>query len=286
MEIDISTYEKQVEVYTLFDSFKKIGDIYDYYGLSDNAINSKKIKKIAEEINFDLNIYKERRHPKRYCLECGKELKKGQKKFCSNSCSAIYNNRLNGPKNEETRKKISETLKNKTSKNKKITYCEVCGKEINGNKKFCSIECRKTKYKKHFIEIICEECGKNFEGLTGRKFCSVECANEHFKKKRIEQFINGEYTNNGNITLPKNIREYLYKKNDYKCELCGYEGYNVKTGNTILQIHHIDGNSKNNKIENLQVICPNCHAKTENYMALNKGKSGRDKRYNSSTLFN
>lgn len=27
------------------------------------------------------------------------------------------------------------------------------------------------------------------------------------------------------------------------------------------------------------VICPNCHAMTENYMALNKGNSGRDKRY-------
>ena len=73
--------------------------------------------------------------------------------------------------------------------------------------------------------------------------------------------------------------KFLYKKSNFRCEVCGYEGYNLKTGNTILQIHHIDGNSKNNSPDNLQVICPNCHAKTENYMALNKGNSGRDKRY-------
>lgn len=276
MKIDINTYEKQLELYSLFNSFEKIGDIYTHFNMSDNSSNSKKVKEIAKQINFDLNIYKERRNPKRYCLECGKELKKGQKKFCGKSCSATYNNRLNGPKKDETKRKISETLKN--DKNKKIIHCEVCGKETT-NKRFCSIECRKSTYNKHFVDIVCEECGKVFNGLTGRKFCSVECANKHFKEKRIENFINGDYINNGNITLPKNIREYLYKKNNYRCEICGYEGYNLKTGKTILQIHHIDGNSKNNTPENLQVICPNCHAKTENYMALNKGKSGRDNRY-------
>lgn len=29
----------------------------------------------------------------------------------------------------------------------------------------------------------------------------------------------------------------------YKCEECGFEGYNKATNNTILQIHHIDGDT-------------------------------------------
>ena len=37
--------------------------------------------------------------------------------------------------------------------------------------------------------------------------------------------------------------------------------------------------SNNNDISNLQILCPNCHAMTENYMSLNKGKSGRKNRY-------
>lgn len=92
-------------------------------------------------------------------------------------------------------------------------------------------------------------------------------------------WIGGEYFLDPNLRLPKCIRLFLYEKAHYKCEECGFEGYNRKTNNTILQIHHIDGDSGNNCVENLKVLCPNCHAMTENYMALNKGNSARDKRY-------
>ena len=51
------------------------------------------------------------------------------------------------------------------------------------------------------------------------------------------------------------------------------------TGNSILQFHHIDGDAYNNNIENIAVLCPNCHAMTENFMNLNKGKSTRINRY-------
>lgn len=69
------------------------------------------------------------------------------------------------------------------------------------------------------------------------------------------------------------------QKHNYKCELCGFSGNNIKTGKTVLQIHHIDGDAYNLKEENLQVLCPNCHAMTDNYMGLNKGKSTRRNRY-------
>ncbi len=54
---------------------------------------------------------------------------------------------------------------------------------------------------------------------------------------------------------------------------------NVVMSNSILQFHHVDGDTSNNSPENIQLLCPNCHAKTENYMALNKGKSSRNERY-------
>lgn len=40
---------------------------------------------------------------------------------------------------------------------------------------------------------------------------------------------------------------------------------------TPLDLHHIDGNNKNNKIDNLQVLCPNCHSLTNNF----RGKAKR-----------
>ena len=34
---------------------------------------------------------------------------------------------------------------------------------------------------------------------------------------------------------------------------------------------HIDGNSKNNKEENLTLLCPNCHSLTKTYKGANRG---------------
>lgn len=54
----------------------------------------------------------------------------------------------------------------------------------------------------------------------------------------------------------------------YKCECCGNTEWN---GLPIpLQLHHKDGNFRNNTLENLQLLCPNCHSLTDNYCRRNK----------------
>lgn len=73
------------------------------------------------------------------------------------------------------------------------------------------------------------------------------------------------------------IRKYMLQKNNYCCEQCGFNIVNPYTNKSILQIHHLDGNYKNDCEENLQLLCPNCHALTDNYGARNVGK-GRQQR--------
>lgn len=51
------------------------------------------------------------------------------------------------------------------------------------------------------------------------------------------------------------------------CEHCGNENWFGKP--IPLEIHHIDGDSLNNEIDNLQLLCPNCHAFTNNYRGKN-----------------
>ena len=37
-----------------------------------------------------------------------------------------------------------------------------------------------------------------------------------------------------------------------------------------LELHHIDGDNQNNNLSNLTLLCPNCHALTDNYRGKNK----------------
>lgn len=46
-----------------------------------------------------------------------------------------------------------------------------------------------------------------------------------------------------------------------KCEVCGYTD--------SLELHHINGDNCDNRIENLQILCPNCHAKIDTFRGLN-----------------
>ena len=90
--IDISTEDKRQEIRILFSNFKSKADIYKYYGVSDNSYNVKYINFIAREIGFDFSTIK--KSYIRTCKFCGKMLNKSQKVFCSQSCSAKYNNKF------------------------------------------------------------------------------------------------------------------------------------------------------------------------------------------------
>ena len=55
-----------------------------------------------------------------------------------------------------------------------------------------------------------------------------------------------------------------------KCQKCGWGEKNPYTQTIGLEIHHIDGNCTNNRKDNLELLCPNCHSLTDNYGSLNK----------------
>jgi HNH endonuclease len=51
------------------------------------------------------------------------------------------------------------------------------------------------------------------------------------------------------------------KKN--RCEQCGITSWRGKPLNMAL--HHVNGDGSANRLENLRLLCPNCHAQTPNY---------------------
>lgn len=109
--------------------------------------------------------------------------------------------------------------------------------------------------------------GSNWnKGLTSDKHPSII-------KKDISEILieNSGWSSSG-------IRIRLLKEGlkEYKCECCGLSEWQ---GNPIpLQLHHLNGVHTDNRFENLQLLCPNCHALTDNY----SGRSSKRK-YNESS---
>jgi hypothetical protein len=54
----------------------------------------------------------------------------------------------------------------------------------------------------------------------------------------------------------------------HKCEYCGITEWNGKP--TPLELDHINGINTDNRLENLRLLCPNCHAQTDTYRGKNK----------------
>jgi hypothetical protein len=54
----------------------------------------------------------------------------------------------------------------------------------------------------------------------------------------------------------------------YKCDDCGISEWNNKK--IALHLDHIDGNCKNHRLNNLRLLCPNCHSQTDTWCGKNK----------------
>lgn len=72
------------------------------------------------------------------------------------------------------------------------------------------------------------------------------------------------------------VKDKVYKSSDLrrrlveegikedKCERCGISEWQGEK--LTLQLHHINGDHNDNRLENLQILCPNCHSLTDNFV--------------------
>jgi Zn finger protein HypA/HybF involved in hydrogenase expression len=92
---------------------------------------------------------------------------------------------------------------------------------------------------------------------------------------------------NGPSPLKISLAEILVKNSDYqshklklrlikegikqhRCEVCDRDVWNNLP--IPIELEHINGDSRDHRLENLMIICPNCHAQTDTYKSKNKRK--------------
>lgn len=140
------------------------------------------------------------------------------------------------------------------SKRKPNINCVICGKLIyrrpseikaNDGRVFCSTSCYGISQR---IEIPCVVCGKPILSGLNKKTCDRSCAN----RLRVGIKYKGGSPRD-KVKSQQALKVRLLKIKGKKCERCGYNKQE------ILQVHHKDRDRNNSDINNLELVCPNCH---------------------------
>ena len=150
-------------------------------------------------------------------------------------------------------------------KRKSNTKCTICGKEIyrrpvqleqSGGKSYCGSVCFGLSCRN---EKPCVICNKLILSGLNRITCSRTCSNINRTGNKYK------------LGKPKDkaetfrlIKIELISIKGGKCERCDYGK------SEILQVHHKDRNRKNNNLDNLELICPNCHYE-DHYLKTGRG---------------
>lgn len=203
------------------------------------------------------------------CPQCNTEYNpnRPKQKFCSKACAGASYQRL------ETRTCERDLCQ---------TTFEVGHASV---KKYCSRSCsaivNNSKTPKRppgpysYKGSVCPECLK--PKSKNSTYCRT-CAPEMIRCAKIVSWLNGTWAGGSDTQLSRVVRDYLLKQADYSCQKCSVRLFHPDDGASILEVNHIDGDGSNHRPENLEVICPNCHAMTSSYRGRNIG-NGRSQYY-------
>lgn len=157
----------------------------------------------------------------------------------------------------------------------KMYTCDYCGKEFEGRadakRQYCSHECHsKAMTKPDAIKIksntyyphTCEICGKEYISLAKRsRFCSYKCSGIYHRGENNGTYKNGEYvTDNG-------YKQKLNKEGGYHFEHRKVvEDVIGRKLTSKEHIHHINEDTKDNRIDNLVILTCSEHMKVHQYL--------------------
>ena len=113
------------------------------------------------------------------------------------------------------------------------------------------------------VRTIVKELNVDISHFTGQLWSKGKTLSP---KRSIDDYLSNQQPIQSNKLRLRLIREKVL---DHVCSSCGL---NIWMGKPIpIELDHIDGNTQNNHLQNLRLLCPNCHAQTSNYRGKNIG---------------
>ena len=234
-----------------FDNGIRLKDILEDEVDEKYYINTEKAKKLISEYKGNLAIS----HPIR-----SREFEgSGWKDNCPTLCARDYKDpknviipcitpdRLEKRQNGRRFKEDGEPMFTLTTAEKDNVLIETDNKmrkrkDIKHEDRYCEY-CNKKLERKRFNGRL-----EDFNVFLNRKYCDREC----MKKDYLKIGVTEANWSNAHASA-RNINRLILQKD--KCEICGDD--------KNLDIHHIDGNWRNNNLDNLQCLCRSCHMKIE-----------------------
>ncbi|WP_082995907.1 HNH endonuclease [Mycobacterium alsense] len=120
------------------------------------------------------------------------------------------------------------------------------------------------------MAMTCLGCGIDLDGRRLKVFCTNACQQSHRRRLLLEAWLDtgacGRTSYQGHY-----VRDYLHEQQSGCCAICGIE--DQWNGVTLaLIVDHINGDARDNRRDNLRLICPNCDSQLPTYKARNRGR--------------
>lgn len=153
--------------------------------------------------------------------------------------------------------------------------CKLCSKEFEPKKglvNYCSVSCANTRvFTQEAKDRISDALKKSDKFLKSEreKLIAKEKKREQISKTWEEKLLS--VTDISTLKYEA-LRKRIILEQDKCCNKCKLSKWLNQP--ITLELEHKDGDTKNNKRENLEGLCPNCHSQTEFWRGRNKNKFG------------
>lgn len=135
-------------------------------------------------------------------------------------------------------------------------FIEVCNNSISMAQASVTLGLHFNTFKKYALLFGCYKTNPSGKGMVKRGKPKIN----------LDDITSGNYPHFQTYKLKNRLVKAGILKN--VCSECGISEWMQKPLN--MELDHIDGNRTNHRIENLRMLCPNCHAQTDTYRSKNR----------------